>query len=290
MFRGSIVALVTPFSGGKIDEAKLSELIEFHIENGTSAIVSCGTTGESATMSHEEDINVTELVIKTVNKRIPVIAGTGSNNTKEALFLTEAAKRNSADAALIVTPYYNKPTQEGIYLHYKRIAETVDIPIILYNVPGRTGVGIQPETVVRLSKVPGIVAIKEASGTVDNASHILKELPWFNVLSGDDNITMPMMALGAQGVISVAANIVPKKVADMCKYMLKGNYTKARKIHFECHDLFKALFYESNPIPVKTAMNLMGIISDELRLPLCRMGEDAKSRLIKVLNDLGLIN
>ncbi len=289
MFKGSIVALVTPFSDGKIDEGKLAELIEFHIANGTDAIVSCGTTGESATMSHEEDVKVTEFVVKRVNKRIPVIAGTGSNNTTEAIYLTEAARRNGADAALIVVPYYNKPTQEGMYRHYKKIAETVDIPIILYNVPGRTGVGMQPETVVRLSKVPGIAAIKEASGTVDNASQILKELPGFNVLSGDDGITLPMMALGAQGVISVAANVVPKMISDMCGLMLKGDYAGARKIHFECHDLFKALFYESNPIPVKTAMNLMGMMSGEMRLPLSPMGEEAKARLAKVLKNMGLV-
>ena len=290
MFNGSIVALVTPFLNGKVDEIKLAELVEFHIANGTDAIVSCGTTGESATLSHDEDIAITQFVVKRVNKRIPVIAGTGSNNTQEALLLTEAAMRNGADAALIVSPYYNKPTQEGVYQHYKKIAETVDIPIIMYNVPGRTGgVGILPETVVRLSKIPGITAIKEASGTVDNTSQILKELPNFNVLSGDDGITLPLMALGAQGVISVAANIVPKKISDMCKFMLNGNYAEARKVHFECHDLFKALFYESNPIPIKTAMNLMGMISDEFRLPLCRMGEDAKKRLLKVLNNMGLV-
>ncbi|MDR0454901.1 MAG: 4-hydroxy-tetrahydrodipicolinate synthase [Deferribacteraceae bacterium] len=290
MFKGSIVALVTPFSDGKVDEIKLAELIEFHIANGTDAIVSCGTTGESATMSHEEDIAVTKFVIKAVNKRIPVIAGTGSNNTREAIYITEAAKLNGADAALIVAPYYNKPTQEGLYLHYKKIAETVDIPMILYNVPGRTGgAGILPETVVRLSKIPGITAIKEASGTVDNASQILKELPGFNVLSGDDGITLPMMALGAQGVVSVAANVIPDKIANMCKLALKGDFAGARKIHFECHDLFKALFYESNPIPVKTALNLMGAISGELRLPLSPMGEDAKARLIKVMKNMGLI-
>ena len=289
MFKGSIVALVTPFLDGKIDEAKLAELVEFHVEHGTSAIVSCGTTGESATMSHEEDIFVTEFVVKRANKRIPVIAGTGSNSTREAILLTDAAKRNGADAALVVTPYYNKPTQEGMYQHYKTIAENIDIPIIIYNVPGRTGVAIYPETVARLSTIPGIVAIKEASGTVDAASQILKELPAFNVLSGDDGLTLPMMSLGAQGVISVAANIVPQKIADMCNMALNGDYAGARKVHFECFDLFKALFYETNPIPVKAAMNLMGIMSDELRLPLCRIGQDAKAKLAKTLKELGLI-
>ncbi|MDR2884755.1 MAG: 4-hydroxy-tetrahydrodipicolinate synthase [Deferribacteraceae bacterium] len=288
MFKGSIVALATPFLNGKVDEQRLGELVEFHIANGTHAIVSCGTTGESATMSHDEDMRVTEFVIKKVNKRIPVIAGTGSNNTSEALDLTAAAKKNGADGALIVVPYYNKPTQEGMYQHYKKIAETVDIPIILYNVPGRTGVGMQPETAIRLSKIPGIVAIKEASGTVDNAMQIIKSAPEFTVLSGDDGITFPMMALGAKGVISVAANVIPDKVSKLCEFMLAGNYTEGRKLHYECLDLFNAMFYESNPIPVKAALHLMGMVGSEVRLPLTNMRPENLERLRIVMQKVGI--
>jgi 4-hydroxy-tetrahydrodipicolinate synthase len=288
MFRGSIVALATPFLNGNVDEKRLGDLVEFHIANGTNAIVSCGTTGESATLSHDEDHALTEFVIKKVNKRIPIIAGTGSNNTTEALFLTEEAKKDGADAALIVVPYYNKPTQEGMYQHYRKIAESVDIPIILYNVPGRTGVNMLPETVVRLSKIPGIVAIKEASGTVDNTMNILRAIPDFTVLSGDDALTYPMMALGARGVISVAANIIPSKVAAMCKLMLEGNFYEARNIHYECLNLFGAMFYESNPIPVKAALHMMGLIGEEVRMPLTTISDANRERLRKVMQEAGI--
>ena len=289
MFKGSIVALVTPFKNGIIDEEKVKELVELHISNGTDAIVSCGTTGESPTLSHDEDVLLTDLVVKAANRRVPVIAGTGSNSTAEALFLTEHAKANGADAALIVVPYYNKPTQEGMYQHYKYLAENVDIPIILYNVPGRTVAGLLPETVVRLSKIPGIVAIKEATGSVDSAMQILHEVPDFTVLSGDDGMTFPMMALGAKGVISVAANIIPRQMADLCRLMLEGRVAEARVIHYKCMDLFRGLFFEANPIPVKAAMHMMGMISDEIRLPLTRMSDGPKDKLKKMLRDAGLI-
>ena len=290
MFKGSIVALVTPFKNGKIDEKALERLVEFHIENGTDAVVPCGTTGESATMSHDEDIYVVKRVIEIVSGRVPVIAGTGSNNTSEALMLTKAAKDNGADAALIVVPYYNKPTQEGIFQHYKTITDAVNIPVVLYNVPGRTGgAGMLPETAVRLSKIPNIAAIKEASGTVDNTMQIIHDAPGFPVLSGDDCITLPMMAAGASGVISVAANIIPKEMALMCAEMVKGNYDAARKIHYKYHTLFKALFYESNPIPVKEALALMGMIELEYRLPMVPMGAANKEKLVNAMKEVGLI-
>lgn len=289
MFKGSIVALVTPFKNGKVDEDKVKDLVEFHIKNGTSAIVSCGTTGESATLSHDEDVRLTELVIKTAAGRIPVIAGTGSNNTAEALFLTESAKKHGANAALVVVPYYNKPTQEGLYQHYKYLAEKVDIPIILYNVPGRTGVNMLPETIVRLSKVPGIVAVKDATGSVDAMMQVVKEAPDFTILSGDDGITFPMMALGAKGVISVAANIIPKQMSDICRLMLAGDVSGARKIHYQYLDIFKGLFLESNPIPVKAAMAMMGMLEEELRLPLVKMSDGPREKLRKILHDGGLI-
>ncbi|MDR2104922.1 MAG: 4-hydroxy-tetrahydrodipicolinate synthase [Deferribacteraceae bacterium] len=288
MFQGSIVALATPLNGGQVDKEKLKELVDFQIKNGTQGIVSMGTTGEAATMSHEEDIEITALVVKHVNGRIPVIAGTGSNSTREALFLTEAAKKSGADAALVVTPYYNKPTQEGLYQHFKYLAENVDIPIILYNVPSRTGVWLQPETMARLSKVTGIVAVKESSGGVDAAMHLLRLAPDFTVLSGDDNFTLPLMALGAKGVISVAANVIPDKVSTLCRFMLNGDYPAARKLHYELLDFFKGIFIESNPIPIKAALALLGMIKEEYRLPLVPMGDANRERLKVIMKDLGL--
>jgi 4-hydroxy-tetrahydrodipicolinate synthase len=289
MFQGSIVALVTPLSGGKVDNEKLKELVDFQIANGTQGIVPMGTTGEAATMSHDEDIEVTALVVRHTDKRVPVIAGTGSNSTSEALFLTEAAKKSGADAALVVTPYYNKPTQEGLYRHFKHLAENVDIPIVLYNVPGRTGVSLQPETVARLAKVPGIAAVKEASGTVDITMQLLRLVPDFTVLSGDDNLTLPLMALGAKGVISVAANAVPDKVSALCRFMLAGDYSAARSVHYELLDFFKGIFIESNPIPIKAALAMMGKINEEYRLPLVRMGEANREKLKGIMKGLGLI-
>ncbi|GAB7141317.1 4-hydroxy-tetrahydrodipicolinate synthase [Deferribacterales bacterium RsTz2092] len=216
MFKGSITALVTPFKkDGEVDEKALERLVEFQISEGTDVILPCGTTGESATMEHKEEIYITKRVIEMVNKRVPVIAGAGSNDTKVSIHLAEAAKKNGADGALLVTPYYNKPTQEGMYQHFKAAAEAVNIPIVMYNVPGRTGVNMAPETVVRLSKISNIVAVKEASGTVDNTMQILHDAPDFTVLSGDDALTYPLMALGAKGIISVASNIIPRGVSEL---------------------------------------------------------------------------
>lgn len=289
MFQGSIVALVTPFSNGKVDEKKLEELVEFHISNGTDAIVPCGTTGESPTLNHDEDIFVTKRVVDIVNKRVPVIAGTGSNNFEEALSLTKAAKENGADGCLVVTPYYNRPTQEGLYQHYKKLAESVNLPMVMYNVPTRTGVDLQPDTVVRLSKVSNIVAVKEATGNVANAMKILAMAPDFTVLSGDDSMTVPMMSIGAKGLISVVANIVPKEMHQMTSAALKGDFAEAKRLHYKYFKLIQAMGYETNPIPVKTALHLMGMITEEIRLPLVQMSEGAKAKLTEVMKEYKLI-
>ena len=289
MFQGSIVALVTPFKQGELDEKALRNLVEFHISEGTDAIVPCGTTGESATLSHEEHCRVIEIVIEQVNKRIPVIAGAGSNSTKEAIFLTEHAKKSGADAVLSITPYYNKPTQEGLFQHFKTIAEHVDIPMVLYNVPGRTGVNMLPETVVRLSKIKNIVGVKEASGSLDQAGAIIQHTDdSFDVISGEDSLTFPMMAMGAKGVISVVANVAPKKMAQMCKAVLNNNMLEARKLHYELLDLSKAVFYETNPIPAKKAVYLMGLMENEIRLPLVEMTKENTEKLKTVMKNLGI--
>ena len=289
MFQGSIVALVTPFKQGELDEKALRDLVEFHIAEGTNAIVPCGTTGESATLSHEEHCRVIEIVIDQAKKRLPVIAGAGSNSTKEAVFLTEHAKKSGADAVLSITPYYNKPTQAGLYQHFKTIAEQVDIPIVLYNVPGRTGVNMLPDTVVELSKIKNIVGVKEASGSLDQAGAILQHTDdSFDVISGEDSLTFPMMAMGAKGVISVTANVAPKKMAQMCKAVLENNMIEARKLHYELIDLSKAVFYETNPIPAKKAVYLMGLIENEIRLPLVEMTKENTEKLKTVMKNLGI--
>ena len=289
MFQGSIVALVTPFKQGELDEKALRDLVEFHIAEGTNAIVPCGTTGESATLSHEEHCRVIEIVIDQVKKRLPVIAGAGSNSTKEAVFLTEHAKKSGADAVLSITPYYNKPTQAGLYQHFKTIAEQVDIPVVLYNVPGRTGVNMLPDTVIELSKIKNIVGVKEASGSLDQAGAILQHTDdSFDVISGEDSLTFPMMAMGAKGVISVTANVAPKKMAQMCKAVLENNMIEARKLHYELIDLSKAVFYETNPIPAKKAVYLMGLIENEIRLPLVEMTKENTEKLKTVMKNLGI--
>jgi 4-hydroxy-tetrahydrodipicolinate synthase len=290
MFKGSMVALVTPFRGEKLDEEKLKELVEFHIKNGTKAIIPCGTTGESATLSHEEHDRVIEIVVKAAKKRITVIAGTGSNNTKEAIRLTRHAKEVGADAALLISPYYNKPTQQGLYLHFKAVAEAVDIPIILYNIASRTGVNIEPQTVAELAKIKNIAGIKESSGNLDQMSAIVQACPdTFALISGDDSLTLPIMAIGGTGIISVVANIVPRDVADMVDSFLNGDLRHARKMHYKLLPLVKAMFIETNPIPVKTAMGLLGMIEPTLRLPMCPIKEDNIARLTKVLRDYGLL-
>ncbi|MFH1068842.1 MAG: 4-hydroxy-tetrahydrodipicolinate synthase [Candidatus Glassbacteria bacterium] len=287
MFTGSIVALVTPFRNGGIDEKALGDLVEFHVANGTSAVLPCGTTGESATMDHEEHVRVIRLVVEAAAGRIKVIAGTGSNSTREAVHLTSQAARLGADAALLVSPYYNKPSQEGLFLHYKTVAESCDIPQILYNVPSRTGKNIEPETVARLAGLKNIVAIKEASGSLDQTSQIAS-LCDITILSGDDSLTLPLMSVGAVGVISVAANVVPAKVAALCRAWLDGRPEEARRVHYELFPLFKALFVESNPIPVKAAVAAMGLITEEYRLPLCPLAEANRRKLMEVMKHMGL--
>jgi len=287
MFQGSYVALVTPFKDGAVDDEKLRELVESQIKQGTNGILPCGCTGEAATLTHEEQKRIIKIVVETVNKRVPVLAGTGSNSTAEAYDLTKYAKEAGANAALVITPYYNKPTSEGQFRHYAKLAE-LGIPIILYNVPSRTGISMLPETVARLSKIDNIVAIKEASGSLEQVSKILA-LCDITVLSGDDSLTLPMMAIGGKGVVSVVANIVPAEVAQMTSASLEGNIQKAKDLHYKLFPLCKAMFIETNPIPVKTAMKLLGQLNGELRLPLCEMQAENEEKLKKVLEEYGLI-
>ena len=284
MFTGSIVAMVTPFKDGEVDYDKLGELVEYHIANGTNAIIPCGTTGESPTLTHIEHGEVVGKVIEVANGRIPVIAGTGSNNTSEAVSMTSHAKEAGADGSLLITPYYNKPTQKGIYEHYKAILEEVDIPIIVYNVPSRTGVSISPETVARLAEFDNIVAIKEATGDIDQASQILNMCD-ITVLSGDDSLTLPIMSIGGKGVVSVLANILPREVSELTSSFLKGDIENAQRLHNRFFPVCKAMFIETNPIPVKTAMKLLGRLNGEMRLPLCDMSEEHESQLKKVLEE-----
>jgi 4-hydroxy-tetrahydrodipicolinate synthase len=290
MFKGSIVAIVTPFLNGAIDEEKLRSLVEFQIENGTDAIVPCGTTGEASTLDFDEHYRVIEIVVHQVHKRIPVIAGTGSNSTKEAIELTAHAREIGADGALLVTPYYNKPSQEGLYCHFKAVAEAVALPQLLYNVPGRTGVNLLPVTVARLAEIPNIVAIKEATGSLQQASEILALCgDKLDVLSGDDFITLPMMACGAKGVISVVANIMPKEVATMVDAFIAGKMEEARKLHLNMLKIANAMFIETNPVPVKTAVALMGMASDEVRLPLAPMADANRAKLAAIMREYSLI-
>lgn len=290
MFQGSIVAIVTPFKKGKVDEKALGDLIEWHIAQGTNGIVPCGTTGESATLDYEEHYRVIEITVKTVNRRIPVIAGTGANATDETIMITKQARKSGANAALLVSPYYNKPTQEGLYRHYKAVAEAVDMPIVLYNVPGRTAVNILPSTVARLAEIDNIVAIKEATGDMKQVSEVIRLCGnRITVLSGDDFTTLPLLALGGKGVISVTANVAPNDVSMMCSLWMKGQHDKARAIHYKLEPLNAAMFIETNPIPVKTALAMMGKIHEEFRLPLCEMSPANKDKLKKVLVDWKLI-
>jgi len=290
MFSGSIVAIVTPFRNGKVDERAFGDLIEWQLANGTNGIVPCGTTGESATLTNGEHHRVIRLSVEVVKGRVPVIAGTGSNSTDEAISLTRHAKEAGADGALLITPYYNKPTQEGLYRHYKAVAEAVDMPLVLYNIPGRTGVNMLPTTVARLAVMKNIVGIKEGSGSVQQASEIAQTCgDRLTVLSGDDPLTLPMMAVGAKGVITVTANVMPKEMAQLVASFQAGRIDEARRIHFALSALFAALFYETNPIPVKEALGMMGKIDPELRLPLCAMSADNRTQLTRVLKEMRLV-
>lgn len=288
--KGAIVALVTPFKNGKIDYEAFKKHIDFVIENGVSGVVPCGTTGESATLDYEEHEKLIEVSVEHVNKRVPVIAGTGSNSTKEAIKLSKFAEKAGADALLLITPYYNRPSQKGLIEHFKAVAEEVEIPLIMYNVPSRTGVNMLPETVARLSEIKNIKGIKEASGNISQISEIIRLCgDDFVVLSGDDALTFPVMALGGKGVISVTANIVPSRVSELTESLLKMDYERARKIHFELSELTGAMFIEVNPVPVKTALFLMKRMSGELRLPLAEMSEENLKKLKAVLKKYNLI-
>jgi 4-hydroxy-tetrahydrodipicolinate synthase len=290
MFKGAMVAIVTPFKNDQIDEKALRELIEFQITNGTDAIVPCGTTGESATLSHEEHDRVIEITIDAVKKRVPVIAGTGSNNTAEALRLTKHAYEAGADGALIVCPYYNRPTQEGLYQHFKTIAESIPIPIMPYNIPTRTGVNLMPGMVAKLAKIENIVGIKEASGSITQMSEIINLCDKdFAVLSGDDIFTLPLMAIGGVGVISTISNVAPADMAGLVDAFAAGDMARAKVLHYKMSALIDALFIEVNPIPVKAALTLMGKIEYEYRLPLCKMAEANFEKLKNVMVNYGLI-
>jgi len=289
MFKGSIVAIVTPFKNKAVDEKALSELIEWHIKEGTNAIVPCGTTGESATLNYEEHYKVIEITVKTVNKRLPVIAGTGANSTDETIMITRKAKEMGADGALLVTPYYNKPTQEGLYRHYKEVAGAVDIPIVLYNVPGRTAVNMLPQTVARLAEIKNIVAIKEATGDMRQVSDIIRLCgDSITVISGDDFTTLPLLLLGGKGVISVSANVAPRDVAGMIKAWEDGNISEAKRLHYKLEPLNQSMFIETNPIPAKTALSMMGKIQEEFRLPLCPMSNENKDKLKNIIINYGV--
>jgi len=290
MFGGAIVAIVTPFRNGKVDEQALRKLIEEQIAAGTDGIAPCGTTGESTTLSHEEHDRVIEITIDAVRKRVPVIAGTGSNSTAEALRLTRHAWEAGADGALLVCPYYNRPTQEGLYQHYRTIAEEIPIPIIIYNIPGRTGTNLLPETLVRLAEIKNIVGVKEASGSLKQMSDVIQLCGSdFDVLSGDDIFTLPLLAIGGKGVISVISNVVPADMAKMVDVFAAGDLEQARGLHYRMAPLIDVLFIETNPIPVKAALSMMKKIEYELRLPLCPMSGKNNGTLKKVMQDYGLI-
>jgi 4-hydroxy-tetrahydrodipicolinate synthase len=290
MFSGTYTAIVTPFKDGRVDEAAFKRLIRFGIDGGVSGFVPCGTTGESPALSHDEHNSVVELTVKEVAGQVKVIAGTGSNSTEEAIALTKHAKAVGADGALLVSPYYNKPTQEGLYQHFKAVADAVDIPIILYNIQGRTAVNIENQTMERLSAIPNIVGVKEASGSIMQMSEVIRLCgSGFDVLSGDDQMTFPLMALGGKGVISVVTNIVPERMASLVNSMLAAQIDKARSMHFELFELCQAMFLETNPIPIKAALGLMGKIEPEFRLPLCAPSQANLAKLKTVLEKYGIL-
>ncbi len=291
MFQGTIVALVTPFDKkGQVNYSKIKELVQFHLKKGTDALLPCGTTGESPTLSQEEKLKIFETVVEAAEGKIPVIAGTGNYNTAESIEMTREAKKIGADAALIITPYYNKPTQEGLYRHFLEIAEQTDFPLVIYNVPGRTGVNILPETVLRLADHPRIVAVKEASGNIGQISRLHRLVgDRLDILSGDDALTVPILSVGGKGVISVAANIVPAKIKEMIDSFFSCNQKRALDLHHKLEELTSVLFIETNPIPIKTAMNLMGMEVGGFRLPLCEMAPENVQKLKAVLEKYQLI-
>jgi 4-hydroxy-tetrahydrodipicolinate synthase len=290
MFTGALSAIVTPFRDGAIDESALRDIIEWQISEGIQGIVPCGSTGESATLSHAEHEQVIRIAIEQTRKRVPVVAGTGSNSTAEAIRLTAAAREMGADGALLISPYYNKPTQEGIYKHYKMIAQSVDLPLIIYNIPGRTGSNIMAETMARLCEVRNIVGVKEASGSMDQVSDIHRLCgDRLTILSGDDSATLPLMALGARGVISVITNVMPREMVNMTAAANAGDYARARDLHYRMLPLMRALFIETNPIPIKHALSLVKRCSAEVRMPLTPMSAAGADKLKTVMKEMRLL-
>jgi len=290
MFDGILTALVTPFRDGEVDEAALRELIESQIEAGIAGLVPCGSSGESATLSHDEHRRVIDIVVEAAAGRVPVVAGTGSNATQEAIDLTLHAKQAGADGALLLSPYYNKPTQEGIYRHYAAVAEATRFPLVLYNIPGRTASNIAPETVGRLAELDHIVGIKEACGDIDQIAHVVAACPDdFSVVSGDDSFTLPLLAVGGSGCISVTSNVAPRKMLELASAFAAGDIRRAQEVHFELLPLFDVLFCETNPIPLKAALELMGRMNGDVRLPLTPITEPNRQRLQVVLKDQGIL-
>ena len=290
-FHGSFVAMVTPFRNGKVDEAKLKELVELHVTNGTDGLIPCGTTGEAPSLSHDEHHRVVELVIEAARGRIRVVPGTGSYSTSDAIEMTKHAGRAGAAGALVVNPYYNKPTQEGLYRHFRAVAESVAIPVLVYNIQSRTAVNVETATLARLVRdVKNIVGVKEASGSLDQMSQVIAACgPDFSVLSGDDNITLPLLAIGGSGVVSVIANIVPRETADLVHAALEGDWKRARDLHYRLFPLARAAFLETNPIPIKEMMAMAGMLEPEFRLPMCRMSDANREKLRAILKPYGLI-
>ncbi len=290
-FQGSFVAMVTPFRNGKVDEAKLRELVEFHIAHGTDGLIPCGTTGESPGLTHDEHRRIVEVVIEAARGRIRVVPGTGSNSTAEAIGLTKHAERAGAAGALVVNPYYNKPTQEGLYRHFRAVAESVAIPILVYNIQSRTAVNVETDTLARLVRdVASVAGVKEASGSLDQMSQVIAACgPDFSVLSGDDNITLPLLAIGGSGVVSVIANIVPRETADLVHAALDGDWKRARDLHYRLFPLARAAFLETNPIPIKEAMAMAGMLEPEFRLPMCRMSDANREKLRAILKPYALV-
>jgi 4-hydroxy-tetrahydrodipicolinate synthase len=286
MFSGAFTALVTPFRNGEVDVEALEGMVEFQIQNGIHGLVPCGTTGETPAMSESEDRLVIETVVRVANGRVPVIAGTGSNSTDMAIKYTKMAEEVEADGSLQVSPYYNKPTQEGLYRHFAAVAESTDLPIILYNIPGRTSVTIDAETTARLAEIPNIVGTKEATLSMNMAMDVMSLCgEGFDVLSGDDPVTLPLMSLGGRGVISVASNVAPAAVSDMVNALLKGNWERGRELHYELLPLFRALFVETNPIPVKTAASILGLCSDEMRMPMIPLQGENLDTLRRIMEE-----
>lgn len=290
MFRGVLTALVTPFRDGEVDEPALRDIVEWQIEAGVDGLVPCGSTGEAATLSHPEHRRVVEIVVEAARGRVPVVAGTGSNNTREAVELTEHARDAGADGALLISPYYNKPTQEGIVLHYAEIARQTHFPLIVYNIPGRTGSNLLPPTLARLAELDHVVGVKEACGDLAQIGQVIARCPAdFAVLSGDDAMTLPMLALGGCGVISTSSNVAPAQLVALLRAFEAGDLSGARRLHVGLLPLFDALFCETNPIPVKAALTLLGRCGPEIRLPLTLLGEGAREALQTVLKDQGLL-